>query len=87
MEQSYMLTTIDNPFDPFDDFNSWYMFDCEKHHFTSSRLMRIAHITPEMSQKEIDDELDRAMDLIVRHDPEEKYIKVLEKQTATATNA
>ena len=84
MEKGFMLTTLDNPFDPFNDFTSWYMFDCEKGHNTSSRLARIANIDSEMSQKEVDDEMDRAMDLIVRYDLEEKYIKVQEKQTATA---
>ena len=24
------LTTIDNPFNPFDDFNSWFLYDIEK---------------------------------------------------------
>ena len=98
MEKSYMLTTIDNPFDPFNDFKAWYMFDCEKGHNTSARLARIAKIDDEMTQKEVDDEMDRAMDLIVKYDSEDKYIKVEEKdaqltvkteekQTATATNA
>ena len=87
MEKGYMLTTLDNPFDPFNEFASWYMFDCEKGHNTSSRLARIANIDAEMSQKEVDDEMDRAMDLIVKYDLEDKYIKVQEKQTATATNA
>ena len=87
MEKGYMLTTLDNPFDPFDDFTSWFMFDCEKGHNTSSRLARIANIDSEMSQKEVDDEMDRAMDLIVKYDLEDKYIKIQEKQTATATNA
>lgn len=87
MEKGYMLTTLDNPFDPFNEFTSWYMFDCEKGHNTSSRLARIANIDAEMSQKEVDDEMDRAMDLIVKYDLEDKYIKVQEKQTATATNA
>lgn len=87
MEKGYMLTTLDNPFDPFNDFTSWYMFDCEKGHNTSSRLARIANIDSEMSQKEVEDEMDRAMDLIVKYDLEDKYVKVQEKQTATATNA
>ena len=87
MKTSFMLTTLDNPFDPFDDFTSWFMFDCEKGHNTSSRIARIAQIDSEMSQKEVDDEMERAMDLIVKYDFEDKYIKVHEKQTATATNA
>lgn len=90
MEKGYMLTTLDNPFDPFEDFHSWYMFDCEKEHNTSARLARIANINSEMTQKEVDEEMDRAMDLIVKYDLEDKYIKVQEKektQTATATNA
>ena len=87
MEKGFMLTTLDNPFDPFDDFTSWFKFDLEKGHNTSSRIARIAQLDSEMSQKEVDDEMERAMDLIVKYDFEEKYIKVREKQTATAVNA
>ena len=87
MEKGYMLTTLDNPFDPFDEFTLWYMFDCEKDHNTSSRLARIANINEEMTQKEVDDEMERAMDVIVKYDLEGKYVKVQEKQTATAGNA
>lgn len=98
MEQHFMLTTFDNPFNPFVDFSSWYMFDCEKGHNTSSRLARIIDINSEMTQKEIDEERDRAMNFIVKYDEEdlffmgteeqiEKWIKSRETQTATATNA
>lgn len=83
MEKGYMLTTLDNPFDPFNDFKAWFSYDCEKGHNTSSRLARIAKINPEMTQKEVDDEMDRAMDLIVKYDFEDKYIKVQEKQIPT----
>ena len=84
MDRIYMLSTLDNPFDPFTDFTSWYMFDCEKGHNTSSRLARIANLNNEMTQKERDAEIDRAMDFIVAHDLEKKYIKVHEQQTETA---
>ena len=87
MNEAHMLTTLDNPFDPFNDFTQWYMFDCEKGHNTSSRIARIAQLSSEMSQKEVDEEMDRAMDIILRYDAEDKYIKVSEKQNATATNA
>lgn len=83
----FMLSTFDNPFDPFEDFTSWFKFDLEKDHQTSSRIARLAQIDPEMTQKEIDDEQTRVMEFIYDHDVEGKFIKVWEKQTATAENA
>lgn len=80
MEQQFMLTTFDNPFNPFVDFSSWYMFDCEKGHNTSSRLARIVNIDSEMTQKEIDEEIDRAMNLIVEYDFEDTFFKGTEEQ-------
>ena len=68
MDRTYMLSTLDNPFDPFDDFTSWYMFDCEKGHNTSSRLARIANLNDEMTQKEIDE---------AREDLKKKYLEIL----------
>ena len=79
MEQ-HLLTTIDNPYNPFVDFSSWYMFDCEKGHNTSSRLARIMNVNSEMTQKEIDEERDRAMNLIVAYDLEDTFFKGTEEQ-------
>lgn len=80
MEHQYMLTTFDNPYNPFVDFSSWYMFDCEQGHNTSSRLARIVNIDSEMTQKEIDEERDRAMNLIVQYDFEDTFFKGTEEQ-------
>lgn len=87
MNEAYMLTTLDNPFDPFNDFTSWFKFDCEKGHNTSSRIARIAQLDSEMTQKEVDEEMNRVMDFIIRYDLEEKYIKVKENKTQVAANA
>ena len=27
---AFAITTVDNPFDPFDNFDSWYRFDMDK---------------------------------------------------------
>lgn len=80
MENNYLLTTFDNPFNPFVDFSSWYMFDCEKGHNSSSRLARIANINSEMTQKEIDEERERAMKLIVKYDLEDTFFMGTEEQ-------
>lgn len=80
MESKHMLTTFDNPFNPFVDFSSWYMFDCEKGYNTCSRLARIANINSEMTEKEINDEKERAMLFITKYDFENKFVVGTEKQ-------
>ena len=80
MDKQCMLTTLDNPYNPFVDFSSWYMFDCEQEHNTSSRLARIVNIDSEMTQKERDEEIDRAMDFIVTYDLEGIFVKGTEEQ-------
>lgn len=76
MSKECKLTTIDNPFDPFEQFTSWFMFDVEKGYNSCSRLARIAKITDEMSQPEIDAEIERAIDEIIEYDFVNIYKKV-----------
>lgn len=79
METDYMLTTIDNPFDPFEQFTSWYLFDVEKGYNTSSRLARIAKLSDDLSQVEVDREMERAIDEIIKYDFMNIYKKVSRK--------
>ena len=76
MSNENMLTTFDNPFDPFEQFTSWFLFDVEKGYNTCSYLGRIVKLSDEMSQKEIDDEIERAIDEIIKHDFLNIYVKV-----------
>ena len=71
-----MLTTFDNPFDPFEQFTSWFLFDVEKGYNTCSYLARIARLSDEMTQKEIDEEIERAIDEIIKYDFMNIYKKV-----------
>ena len=71
-----MLSTIDNPFNPFEDYSSWLMFDKEKGYDSAERLMRIAKITDDMTQKEENEEIERAIDEIIKYDILNVYIKV-----------
>ena len=81
MSSNCLLTTVDNPFDPFEQFDSWFMFDTEKGHNTCSLLARIAHITEDLSEKEIEEEIERAMDEIIKYDFMNKYKKVRRQAT------
>lgn len=62
------LTTFDNPFDPFEQFDSWFLFDVEKGYYTCSKLARIAQLRDDMSEVEIQMETERAIDEIIKHD-------------------
>ena len=76
MTYQCMLTTFDNPFDPFEQFTSWLLFDKEKGYNCCERFDRIANITDEMTQKEIDEETERAIDEIIKYDFLNIYKKV-----------
>ena len=70
------LTTIDNPFDPFEQFDKWFQFDVEKGYYSCSRLARIAKLSDDFTQKEIEEEIERAIDEIIMYDPLGIYKKV-----------
>ena len=76
MSNDVMLTTYDNPFNPFEQFSSWFLFDVEKGYNTCSYLARIAKLSDEMSQQEEDEEVERAIDEIIKYDFLNIYRKV-----------
>lgn len=75
------ITTFDNPFDPFEQFDSWYEFDMEKGYNSCSRIMRLANITDEMSQEEVNAEKERAIDRLIEIDCLNVYKKVTKELT------
>lgn len=71
-----MLTTVDNPYNPFDNFKSWFLFDVQKGYNSCSYLARIAKTSEIMSEQENDEEIERAIDEIIEKDFLNLYIKV-----------
>lgn len=61
-----MLTTIDNPFDPFTQFDDWYAYDTQKGYHTCSYLARITKTSEELSQEDEDLAIESAIDEIVK---------------------
>ena len=71
------ITTIDNPFDPFDDFTSWFNYDVENGYYTCSKLARLTNVTDDMSSIEEEVEIERAIDRLIEIDPLDIYKKVV----------
>lgn len=76
MKNSCMLTTFDNPFDPFEQFTSWFLFDTEKGYNSCSYLARIARTSDQFTEEENDKEVERAIDEIIKYDFRNIYKKV-----------
>ena len=76
VERKVNITTIDNPFNPFDDFIHWFLFDIEKGYYTSSKLARLTNLTDDMTEKEETEEIERAIDRLIEIDPLDIYIKL-----------
>lgn len=64
MAQS-MLTTIDNPFDPFTQYDEWLAFDEDKGYHSCSLLARITKSSESLSPQDEADAIESAIDEIV----------------------
>ena len=76
MVKRVMLTTIDNPFSPFDDFGAWYTYDVQTGHHTSSFLARILVDSDQLSEADEDHALELAIDEIIKENVSGMYRKV-----------
>lgn len=73
------ITTFDNPFDPFDQFEEWLLFDSEKGYNTSGVLDRLTNITDDMTEIEERTEIERGIDRMIELDFMNIYKKVVRK--------
>ena len=74
------LTTIDNPYDPFENFDSWLLFDSEKGYNSCAYLDRVSHTSEALTDRENEKEIERAIDDIIKYDFLNIYKKVREKK-------
>lgn len=71
------LTTVDNPYDPFDNFLEWWRFDNDMGYGTCQILDRLTNVSDRMSEKERDSELERGIDELIKADPANLFKKVV----------
>ena len=73
------VTTFDNPYDPFNQFEEWFMFDVEKGYNTCGHLARLTKVTDDMSQREESDDIEKCIDRMIELDFMNIYKKITRK--------
>lgn len=79
-EQSFMLTTVDNPWSPFDHYDEWLQFDRLNGHDTPGYLARMANVSMDLPEPEMESEIQRAIKEIVTLNPNGLYRRVSDSQ-------
>lgn len=74
------ITTYDNPFDYFKQFNEWLNFDRQMGYFTLEYVGRLAMVAPDMSEETERLELERVIDSILEWNGD-MYKKVYSSDT------
>lgn len=75
-ENNSMLTTLDNPFNPFTQFDEWEAFDREKGYDTMNYLARVAKVSDDLSEEDEALAIEQAIDDIVSMNILGIYVKV-----------
>ena len=59
------ITTHDNPYDYFKQFDQWYNFDQQKGYHTLEYVGRLVRLAPDLSEEEERSELENTIDKII----------------------
>lgn len=76
MAEEHMLTTVDNPYNPFTHFDEWNTWDQTNGYHTLSFLARIVVTSDELSDADQAVAVEDAIDEIVRENVNGMYRKV-----------
>lgn len=71
-----MLTTVDNPYDPSENFGDWYRWDCGHGYNTCGMLARFQYTSDQFTDEENNYEIERAIDTIIKNDPLNRWKKI-----------
>jgi hypothetical protein len=81
----HMLTTVDNPFSPFTQFDEWFAFDTSKGYNSSGLLARIVITSDELSEADQSVAIENGIDEIVRENVSGMHRKVVADDFAATT--
>jgi len=72
----HMLTTIDNPYNPFNEFDAWYAYDLSHGYDSLGLLARVANTSDDLSDADQIDAIELAIEEIVVENVSGLHLKV-----------
>lgn len=72
----HMLTTVDNPWDPFTQFDEWLQFDESSGYYTTQYLARLTLSSGDLSDADQSSAIETAIDVAVEENVNGIYRKV-----------
>jgi hypothetical protein len=79
----HMLTTVDNPFNPFTAFDDWYAFDTLNGYYTLALLGRVVATSDDLSEADQASAIEQAIDEIVEFNVSGMHRKVRKEEGET----
>lgn len=76
MATEYMITTVDNPYNPFEDFENWFIWDHVSGYNSCEKIARFISDSRNMTSEEELLDNERAIDTVVLNDFTNLYRKV-----------
>lgn len=81
-----MLTTLDNPFNPFVDFDAWNQYDTSRGYNTTAYLARITKSSDDLSDEDESLAISHAIAEILEFNVTNNYIAVTEENWKDRSN-
>ena len=85
-KRDYMLSTLDNPYNPHTNFDRWYLYDELAGYHTCEYLARVAVLSDDLSEEDQDLAIRMAIDEILDLNLTGNYIKVFEDSVINPIN-
>jgi hypothetical protein len=83
VQPEFMLTTVDNPYDPFVQWDEWFAWDQHAGYHTPGFLARVARVSDETSEADQYLAIQQAIEEIVQENVLGVYRKVKNKNVNT----
>ncbi len=77
----HMLSTVDNPWNPFTHFNEWNSWDIASGYYSIAYLARITKLSDDLSEADQSDIIEKAIEEIVKENVLGVYIMVTSDST------